>query len=75
MDNKDNLLIFSKLGKVFNLPVHKIPFSQKGINGTDIRQLTKKEIGSIAMLVPQSIIDTCTYYLIRIGSCCFIGYE
>ena len=57
MDNKDNLLIFSKLGKVFNLPVHKIPFSQKGINGTDIRQLTKKEIGSIAMLVPQSIIE------------------
>jgi DNA gyrase subunit A len=57
MDNKDNLLIFSKLGKVFNLPVHKIPFSQKGINGTDIRQLIKKEIGSIAMMVPQSIIE------------------
>lgn len=57
MDNKDNLLIFSKLGKVFNLPVHKIPFSQKGVNGTDIRRLVKKEIGNIAMLVPQSIIE------------------
>jgi DNA gyrase subunit A len=57
MNNKDSLLLFSKIGKVFKLPVHKIPFAQRGSNGIDIRILLKKEVGEINTIIPQSILE------------------
>ena len=41
VDNTDNLMVFSTLGKVFRIPVHKIPLTMKGSNGIDIRILNK----------------------------------
>ena len=41
IDNTDSILIFDEQGKVFKLPVHKIPFTDRSSNGTDIRFLIK----------------------------------
>ena len=55
VDNIDNLLLFGKLGKVYSIPVSKIPFVNKGSNGTDIRYLVKKYVGEgICVILPES---------------------
>ena len=41
VDNSENILIFDNKGKVFNLPIHKIPISDKSSPGTDVRVLIK----------------------------------
>ena len=41
VDNAENILLFDNKGKVFKLPVHKIPLTEKGYAGTDIRVLIK----------------------------------
>lgn len=41
VDNAENLLIFDNKGKVFNLPIHKIPITDKQAPGTDVRILIK----------------------------------
>lgn len=41
IDNTDSLLMFDAFGKVFKLPVHKIPVSDKNSNGIDLRVLIK----------------------------------
>lgn len=40
-DNAENLIVFNEMGKVYKLPIHKIPFSDKRSNGIDIRLLIK----------------------------------
>ena len=41
VENTENLLLFANTGKVFKLPVFKIPLTQKGSAGVDIRTLVK----------------------------------
>ena len=41
VDNTENLLIFDNKGKVFNLPISKIPITDKSGAGMDIRILVK----------------------------------
>ena len=41
VDNTENILLFTSGGKVFNLPVHKIPITERNNSGTDIRILVK----------------------------------
>lgn len=41
VDNTENILIFTTGGKVFNIPVHKIPITERNNAGTDIRILAK----------------------------------
>lgn len=41
VDNTENILIFTTGGKVFNVPVHKIPITERNNAGTDIRILVK----------------------------------
>lgn len=41
VDNAENILLFTSGGKVFNLPVHKIPITERNNAGTDIRILVK----------------------------------
>ena len=41
VDNTENILIFTTGGKVFNIPVHKIPITERNNSGTDIRILVK----------------------------------
>ena len=56
IDNADNMLIFDEIGKVFKLPVHKIPFSDKNSNGIDIRFLVKTLTANINTIIPESVI-------------------
>ena len=53
-DNKDNLIIFGRLGKVFKLPVSKIPFGAKGTPGIDIRKILKNLTSDICDVIPES---------------------
>lgn len=57
VDNKDNILLFGKLAKLYKLPVYKIPFAKPGSSGMDIRMLAKKYGGEgIASVIPESNI-------------------
>ena len=55
VDNTDNLLLFGTLGKVYKIPVAKIPFAAKGSNGVDLRMVIKKYVGEgIAVMFPET---------------------
>ena len=41
-ENEENIMIFDAFGKVYKLPIHKIPISDKNSNGIDIRLLIKQ---------------------------------
>lgn len=53
-DNTEDLLLFSAQGRVFNLPVNKIPLCDKGSIGIDARIMIKKLASDIqaVMYVP-----------------------
>lgn len=53
-DNTESILLFSAQGRVFNLPVSKIPLCQKGSPGVDARIVIKKLVSDIqaVMYVP-----------------------
>ena len=57
VDNSDSVLIFDNAGKVFKLPVHKIPFADKGSSGMDIRFLIKGLTANIASIIPANLFD------------------
>ena len=40
-DNSKNILLFDILGRVYNIPICKIPFADKNSNGIDIRLINK----------------------------------
>ena len=48
VDNADTLVIFDDIGRMFALPVHKIPFVDKSSVGTDIRYMLKKFTSEIS---------------------------
>lgn len=55
IDNTDSILIFDEMGKVYKLPVHKIPFTDKNTNGIDIRFLIKSLTANINTAIPESV--------------------
>lgn len=56
LDNTDSLLAFDDVGRVFKIPVHKIPFTDKNSNGTDVRFLNKSLTANICTIIPESIV-------------------
>lgn len=48
-DNRESILIFDNMGKVFKLPIHRIPMTDR--NGTDIRFLIKGLTSDICSIV------------------------
>lgn len=54
VDNTEDILLFSAQGRVFNLPVSKIPLCEKGSIGVDARIMIKKLASNIqaVMYVP-----------------------
>ena len=58
VDNADNILIFDNKGKVFNLPVHKIPISDKTSPGTDVRILIRNLTSDIISVFAEPIFKT-----------------
>ena len=55
ISNTDSIMIFDDMGKVFKLPVHKIPFTDKSTNGIDIRFLIKSLTANINSIIPESV--------------------
>jgi DNA gyrase subunit A len=47
VDNTENILLLDDKGKVFKLPIHKVPFTDKSSNGIDIRILIKNLTANI----------------------------
>ena len=56
VENTENILIFDDMGKVFKLPVSKIPFTDKNTNGNDIRLLVKGLTSNIATVMYEPIV-------------------
>lgn len=55
VDNSDSILIFDNMGKVFKLPVNKIPFRDGKDNGIDIRFMIKNLTANIASIIPEFV--------------------
>lgn len=50
-DNSKDIILFDDMGKVFKLPIHKIPLSDKNSIGMDIRLLLKKCTSNIITIM------------------------
>lgn len=57
VDNAENILIFDNKGKVFNLPVSKIPITDKTGVGTDVRVLVRNLTSDIISVFYEPIIQ------------------
>lgn len=55
-DNTDNILIFDNMGKVFRLPIDKIPFVDNKSNGIDIRFIVKGLTADIISCIPEGCV-------------------
>jgi DNA gyrase subunit A len=55
VDNSESILIFDNKGKVFNLPVHKIPISDRTSPGTDVRILIRNLTSNIISIFSEPI--------------------
>lgn len=51
VSNTEDILLFSEFGKVFKLPVHKIPITEKNSTGIDLRILVKGMMGNIVKMM------------------------
>ena len=56
-DNSESILIFDNAGKVFKLPINRIPFADKNSSGIDIRFLIKGLTANIASIIPEGMFD------------------
>ena len=56
VDNCENILLFDNKGKVFKLPVHKIPVSDRSSAGTDVRILCKNLTADIISVLYEPAI-------------------
>lgn len=59
-DNTENILIFDEQGKVFKLPIHKIPFTDRNSNGTDIRTIIKYLTSNINKVIYEPVLKDLT---------------
>ena len=50
-ENHCNILLFDEQGKVFKLPIHTIPVSERNSNGVDIRTIIKKLTSNITTIM------------------------
>ena len=57
VENRENILIFDELGKVYKLPVHKIAFSDRNSPGIDIRMIIRNLTANINSVFYEPIVD------------------
>lgn len=57
VENRENILIFDELGKVYKLPVHKLAFSDKNSPGIDIRMIIKNLTSNINSVFYEPVVD------------------
>lgn len=77
VENDQNIIIFSRMGKAFKLPVHKIPLTDKGGIGTDIRILCKGMTSDVANIMYEPMIQkACSikhkHYMVVTTACNYI---
>ena len=58
IDNSDSLIVFDEVGKVFKIPVYRIPFTDRNSNGTDVRFLNKYLTANIRTIIPESVLKS-----------------
>lgn len=63
IDNTDSLLILDEMGKIFKLPVHLIPFTERASGGIDIRMIIKKLTSNIICLMKESDLKEKAEYI------------
>lgn len=56
IDNADNLVIFDSSGKVYKLPIYKLPFGDKNSAGIDLRFIFKTFNGVAVNAFPESVL-------------------
>lgn len=56
-DNSANILLFDVFGKVYNLPISKIPFADKNSNGIDIRLINKYINSKIMAVIYEPVME------------------
>lgn len=56
-DNSRGILLFDEFGKVYNIPISKIPFADKNSNGVDIRLINKYINSKITAVVYDVIME------------------
>ena len=58
VENTKNILLFTDIGKVYNIPVHQIPLSEKNGTGVDLSILTKGKIATGANIIKVLYLPT-----------------
>lgn len=56
-ENSKCIFICDELGKVFKIPVSKVPFADKGGNGIDIRMISNKITGNIVSIFAEDTLN------------------
>lgn len=56
-DNSRNILLFDEFGKVYNIPIAKIPFADKNSGGIDIRLINKYINSQITSVVYDVVME------------------
>lgn len=56
IDNTDSILLFDEKGRVYKLPVHKIPISERNNPGIDVRMIIKGLTANIISMFRESDI-------------------
>lgn len=56
-DNSKSILLFDSFGKVYNIPISKIPFADKTSNGIDIRLINKYINSKITAVIYEPVIE------------------
>lgn len=72
-ENSQNLIIFTTLGQVFKLPIHKIGFSDKRSNGIDVRFLLKNCTSNINAVIYEPVLRNfmdkmSKYYIVTLSN-------
>lgn len=62
VENRENILIFDELGKVYKLPVHKIAFSDRNSPGIDIRMVIKNLTANINSVFYEPMVSKFSKY-------------
>ena len=57
VDNTDNILLFDDKGKVFKLPIFKLPVADKGNPGVDVRMIIKGLTSNIISVVHEPFLQ------------------
>ena len=56
-DNAKDILLFDEMGKVFKLPISKLPLSDKSNNGIDVKYILKKLTSNIVSAIYLPLIE------------------